>query len=87
VLHKCDNRLCVNPEHLFLGTNAVNMADKCAKGRQTKGEQHGPAKLTEAAVLAIRSDPRLLRVIAAEYNVQRQTVGKIKNRKLWAHLP
>jgi HNH endonuclease len=36
VLHRCDNRLCVNPKHLFLGSNADNMADKCAKGKMPK---------------------------------------------------
>ncbi len=41
VLHHCDNRICVNPDHLFLGTHQDNMADKVQKGRQARGESHG----------------------------------------------
>jgi hypothetical protein len=54
VLHDCDNRKCVRPDHLFLGDNAANMADKVAKGRQAKGENNGCSKLTATEVARAR---------------------------------
>jgi hypothetical protein len=63
VCHKCDVRLCINPDHLFVGSRLVNMRDAMSKGRLSRGESHsalisgehsGMAKLTERQVSAIR---------------------------------
>ena len=90
VLHHCDNPRCVNPAHLFLGTQADNMRDKAEKGRAVNnpqpGESHPMSKLTEADIPAIRADKRSQRAIAAEYGVSRQQIGRIKNRKRWTHI-
>jgi hypothetical protein len=88
VLHKCDNRSCINPSHLFLGTNQDNMDDRNTKGRQAclKGELNGCAKLTEGQVRDIRSDNRLHREIAADYGVVKSTVSAIKRAALWRHV-
>lgn len=48
VLHKCDNRTCVRPDHLFLGTQADNMRDKMSKGREARGVTHGRTTKPEA---------------------------------------
>jgi len=54
VLHECDNRKCVNPYHLFLGTHKENMDDRDVKGRQVQGERVHSAKLTSSDVRYIR---------------------------------
>lgn len=88
VLHRCDNRACVRPDHLFLGSQADNMQDRNEKGRQPRGEANGRAKLTKEQIYAIRADTRLLREIAADYGISSQrTVSFIKSRTTWAHLP
>jgi len=93
-LHNCpggDNRACIEIEHLWLGTNADNVADKIAKGRQSRkgpqGEAHPKAKVTNEQVLAIRNDWRPLRAIAREYGMHSRNVSAIRNRETWTHIP
>jgi len=88
VLHKCDNPQCVNPEHLFLGTQADNIADMNIKGRQVspKGEKSGVAKLTEENIRKIRADDRILAKVAKDYGVTLSAISKIKNRISWSHV-
>ena len=95
VCHSCDEPACVNPNHLFLGTDMTNTIDKVKKGRQSKGERHGMkfrgskhymSHLTEEAVIAIRSDTRNQRDIASDYGVRQSTISFIKLRKTWKHI-
>ena len=85
-LHRCDVRNCVNPDHLFLGTNADNMADMVTKGRALRGETNGKAKLTDKEVCAILADSRSHRKIAADYNIGKTAVWQIKSGKTWNHV-
>ena len=91
ILHYCDNPGCVNPFHLFLGSNADNVRDKTEKGRQSHqyGEENGYAKLTEQNIHEIRN---LLTVgypqaeIAREYEVSQTTICSINTGECWAWL-
>ncbi len=86
VLHRCDNRLCVNPDHFFLGTHKDNMDDRTNKGRDKKGNELSISKLTNEKVLAIRNDKRSLRKMASELGVSHTTVFHARNHILWKHV-
>jgi hypothetical protein len=86
VMHACDNSACVNPDHLKTGTVDDNIQDKVNKGRQAKGSGNGRAKLTGEQVIAIRKDPRSLRITAREYGVDYTVISNIRRRKTWKHI-
>ena len=87
VCHSCDNPLCVNPNHLFLGTDHDNKSDMYEKKRNVFGDSHPNKKLNKEIVLAIRSYASVgmpQRLIAKKFNTQRSQVSLIVNRKRWA---
>ena len=86
VCHRCDNPRCVNPSHLYLGTQAANMHDALRKGRK---KAWGQQKLDAEQVLSIRAQtvqgvPQ--KDIAAAFGIARNTVSGIVNGRSWAHL-
>ena len=90
VLHKCDNRLCVNPDHLFLGNQKDNILDMVNKKRHIHGVMFPHLKLNDEKVREIRrrygagcSD---MAELAREYGVALQTISTIIKRIAWKHV-
>lgn len=85
VCHKCDNPCCVNPEHLFVGTQKDNMADRRAKGRypRQEGALNYNAKLTWDDVNYIRASSKSAKELSSELDVTRVTIYDIRNNKKW----
>jgi len=89
VCHSCDNVYCVNPAHLFLGTQKQNLQDMASKGRSTRGQRNPMAKLTEEEVKDIKY---FLSIgindfdIAKQYEVTRGAINLIKQGKRWNHV-
>ena len=96
ICHKCDNPSCVNPDHLFLGTNSDNMKDMREKGRSCKGEAHAPgeingqSKLTKKEVIKIRNlyvtGKYTQKHLGELFNVHNSQISNIVRRKHWKHV-
>ncbi len=86
VCHTCDNRRCVNPEHLFLGTHRDNSADMVAKGRSARGSGSGNAKLNEDDVRKMRAMFTMglsVTEISGMFGVDKTTIYRIRKGKSW----
>lgn len=88
VMHKCDVTCCVNPDHLSTGTQRENIADMFSKNRQPRqiGSKNNAAKLTEEAVLEIRSSNLPQKELAKKFGVHRALISLVKKNKVWKHV-
>jgi hypothetical protein len=88
VCHRCDVPLCVNPEHLWLGTSADNNRDRMVKGRggDLKGEGNGRSVLSEQEAAEVLRSPLPQKALAEKYGVSISTISEIKRGRKWAHL-
>ena len=88
VLHKCEVPSCINPNHLFLGTQQDNIKDMDNKGRRKslKGESNHKAKLTESDIREIRKSTDNNKNDSKKYGVLPWAISKVKNRDSWKHI-
>ena len=89
VMHSCDNHLCVNPDHLSLGTRQDNALDAVKKGRTARGEKNGGGgKLKDSDVRAIRQlrGQLSIRELAAKFGVCASTIKRIRNGRVCSHV-
>lgn len=86
VRHTCDNKLCVNPDHLITGTRSDNAQDALSRGLAVVGSRSPAAKITENDALAIIEDTRPLAEIAATYGLSKSRVCTIKKGRGWKHV-
>ncbi len=89
VLHRCDNKRCVRPDHLFLGTQKENVVDCVNKGRISRGEHRPQHKLTTDNIRAIRDLRKTgltYKTLAERFNVSLGYICKIVNGTAWRHV-
>jgi carbonic anhydrase/acetyltransferase-like protein (isoleucine patch superfamily) len=90
ICHHCDVPACVNPDHLFVGSNSDNMRDMLSKGRRRpyrRGSAHQNSRLTEEDVRSIRASSENYTVLGRRYGVTKHNIYAIRSRKAWKHLP
>lgn len=85
VCHKCDTPACVNPGHLFLGTDLDNVRDKVRKGRHSYGERNGLAKIDSLAAVSICNDPRDASAVAMDHGISVSLVHHVRKGRVWGH--
>lgn len=83
--HACDNRRCVNPRHLLVGTHLDNMADMVERDRACRGERRSK-KLTDEMVTQIRKNLEPSTHVAPRYGISPQNVRAIRRRETWKHI-
>lgn len=86
VCHSCDNRWCVNPDHLFLGTTAQNLDDMRRKDRHTRGERTPWSKLTAEQVKSILNETGSSSSVSKKYGVSPALISRIRKGLIWRHL-
>lgn len=87
--HKCDVPACVNPKHMFVGTQVDNMRDMHSKGRGrtgAKGERNHFSRLTGEKARQIREASGSARIIAEQFGIRPVTVNAIKAGRIWRHI-
>ena len=85
-LHTCDIRCCVNPDHIFLGTQQDNMTDKVLKNRQSNGEKHGMSKLTKEQAFEAKFGTEKSSLLAKKFGCSAVTIRQIRSGMYWKHL-
>lgn len=86
IRHTCDNKLCINPNHLILGTHNDNVQDRVQRNRSAVGIRNGRSKLNERQVLEIFENTSSCYKLGKIYNVDPKTIRNIKNKKIWKNL-
>jgi hypothetical protein len=84
--HECDNRECVNPEHLLPGTHADNVRDRVLRGRSATGSDNGRSKLTEDLVREIKQSELPPTILAKQYGIDRKAIYNIRQGLNWRHV-